>query len=396
MEITNNNVIEEKEEIHFPKTSTRILAQLADFAITLLVSIILSTMAVQPMLGFIGYYQSAVNYQGELLDIAIDSHLIQYKGVTYDSTSAADYTSATALTLDESYVLFRDAYLDPAKVINDKGTYNDNILYYYVTYSENTIAWLNQNILKLPATIDGANTNVFFEYDSGSADPLNSLSTLKASKKVLLAQFVSGEVNDASSTANNDFIAYYKTLLTNAQEDLSKSEPYASILPLYQEAYSKTAWTSTISAFITFGVVFLVFYLLIPLLSKEKKTIGKRVMKLATINEDGSKIKWHQILFRALILMVTLSFGVVITPFFTWSFYSLSLPFISFGDFSLTLGTLYIFSGIFIVGTYVCMIATKKHQALHDLICKTVVIDTSYEVFKPAKKIDDRVVDEIK
>ena len=96
------------------------------------------------------------------------------------------------------------------------------------------------------------------------------------------------------------------------------------------------------------------------------RTIGKRTMDLRVVSEHGGPIQWSQAIRRnavslglgfiaVLVNLVAMSSGIDVTK--------------HIGKFALA----YI-SGIWLLADTICVLATTKRQALHDLLAGTVVI----------------------
>ena len=139
----------------------------------------------------------------------------------------------------------------------------------------------------------------------------------------------------------------------NAADDLYHRPFYLSLV----EAYEKRATVYPLILAVPTSA--LVFYLLFPLVFRDGQTLGKKIMRLAVIRQDGYSSTRPQILLRQLpaILMVTIVF--IFMPFTIAAAISLG----------------------FLILSYVLAIFTKDNRAAHDYIAYTRVVDDKESLF---------------
>lgn len=114
---------------------------------------------------------------------------------------------------------------------------------------------------------------------------------------------------------------------------------------------------------------FAIFYLLLPLTSKNYRTIGKHIFKLTIVNDDGYKAKKWRIALRNFPLFGTLIYVAVINSIYF--------------QFLLPLLLLMLSVGILVFNT--------RRKALHDWMAGTVVIDAKLpiKIYEDAEQYEE-------
>ena len=191
-----------------------------------------------------------------------------------------------------------------------------------------TNAWYNTTILDID------NNSSLFEL-------VNNDLTLRAVERSNLSE------SDQSLLTN-----FYTRAFNDALADLATFGPYVELAQQINQYFIEIL---AIAA----SVSLLVFYLLIPLLAKEGRTLGKLLLGLSVVNKDGYHIAWWQQLVR---------------------FMGLSLTFV--------LGIYTILGSILI--SYTFMIFTKNYRSLHDFVALTRVVDRKQSLLfkKEAQLLD--------
>lgn len=188
--------------------------------------------------------------------------------------------------------------------------------------------WYNETILKINEE------GTFFVLDAGDTT-LRALerSDLSEEEQALLSTFYTNAFNDALA-------------------DLAQYEPYVDLARQINQFFIEIlAIAASISV--------LIFYLLLPLLLKEGRTLGKLVLNLSVVNKDGYHLVWWQYLLRFIGLTVT----------FVLAIYTI-------------LGSILV--------SYTFMIFTKNYRSLHDFLAFTRVVDRKQSLIfsKEAQLLD--------
>ena len=284
-------------------------AAILDIFITALLWFGLLAYAVQPIFNAIyGVYAIQDEYQAIQLESKLYVENLEYQ--TVNVVDAEDYPTA----IYEYYTVYKFA--------------TD------VTY---TTPWYNEHILLI------GTTSSLFEYaqTAGVDDP----TLLGVAKEVPNPETLnSTELSSAEAAIATSLTTFYSAAYTTAVSDLNAQPAYLALATQLSDYFT---WELVIST----AVALLIFYLLIPMLFKDGKTLGKQVFGLALVNKLGYKVSKLQIFVRFLAFAIIEVFGSVYT----------------------VMGTILI--------SYTIMIFGKKNMSIHDYLASTRVIDAKHSVW---------------
>lgn len=133
---------------------------------------------------------------------------------------------------------------------------------------------------------------------------------------------------------------------------------YAPIKELIKDNQEIMVKTLSYSIYVFLGFS-LIYELIIPLCTKNGKTIGKIIFKLGLVNKDGYEFKKWKLILRYLAFLVVDIFFTAIT-----------------------------FGGVFLI-SFTMMQFNKKRRVIHDYVAGSVVIDTSTSIIFKSKKEED-------
>ena len=209
--------------------------------------------------------------------------------------------------------------------ITNLETYDENLTYFYENFTEGKISEYNEKKSERLDLFELGTDNVTYvekDYDKTNQD-------IKYQYSVFY-----GEVRD-------------HCIATYLDAALEKNEGYKKA----QVDFSRIIYTMIL---LSFGLGSLVVYLIIPLINKDNKTIGKIALRLKVVSKvgNGPKPSKSQIVFRQLF-----------TIFFE---YVLSISTLGFFGIPLPLTLLFSMSLLFL---------TKLNQSFHDLCCSTFLVD---------------------
>ena len=195
-----------------------------------------------------------------------------------------------------------------------------------------TNEWFSKNILKL------GEENSFFQIDVSNPNYLESISLIDESKA-------------------NDAVSYLKNRAADAANEMYYSSYYTDMnnkLKAIQFFIFGTAFAVSYSA----------FFIVIPLIFKDGETLGKKSMHISVISFSGYSAKKRQILFREILLFITVSLlGIVVGIGLT------SLAIISLG----------------VVILFLLTLIPKTKRSVFDFAAYTIVVDSIHSVwFKDA------------
>lgn len=228
-----------------------------------------------------------------------------------------------------SYVTSTHLYIvnsnNELEKISDLNTYDENLTYFYLNCTDNKIQeYYNAKKENKELFTYDELTNTYSEipYDKDNPDEANKyMKFYMTVRDDCIEKYVDDylhQFEDFLNSANNLFVIDYFSLVVS------------SLLAL------------------------LIVYLLIPLVQKENKTIGKLAFKLKVVSKNNPELKVSklQILFRQLVLILF--------------------------EYALTISTIGIFHiplPIVLIVSIIMVIFTKYNQSFHDLCTQTFIID---------------------
>ncbi len=215
--------------------------------------------------------------------------------------------------------------------------YDTGVLAYYTEYKGETIAWYNTEILLI-----GEEDSLFVYVYVGEDPQLDVLGVPAPIEGS--GTMTSEELSSATANQAGDLETFYYNAYTAARTDLNAQPAY---LALANELAYYFKWELAIAT----SFVILVFYLLIPMLLKDGRTLGKQLFGISLVNKSGYRVKKWQIAVRALVFGVFEIFGAVYTM----------------------MGTILI--------SYTIMIFGKKNMSIHDFVASTRVLDAKRSVW---------------
>ncbi len=195
-----------------------------------------------------------------------------------------------------------------------------------------TNEWFSENILKVNAE------DSFFQIDYTNPNYLESISLKDESKK---AEAVSFLKNKAVEATNEMYYSSY-----------------------YGEINNKIKYIQFYIFGVAFTLSFAAYFIVIPLIFKDGETLGKKSMHISVISFNGYSAKKRQILFREILLFITVSLlGIVVGIGLT------SLAIISLG----------------VVILFLLTLIPKTKRSAFDFAAYTVVVDSIHSTwFKDA------------
>ena len=265
-----------------------------------------------------------------LLYIIFSLSLITYViGPIYDQTYQTSALSDQFFTLQQETFLYEINQDTTQVTVVPVADVPDAIYNYYAqfkngkTYQNQTlftfsIAWFNTDILKVEET-----TSLFTLVD----DNVNIRAVVK------------------SSVLQPTLDEFYNNAYNAALVDLASYAPFADLVAQINQYFIEIL----LIAFVTMAMI---LYFIFPLIFKEGKTIGKKLLNLSVVNALGYHVKLWQISVRFIVLFAT----------FVLAIYT-------------------IFGSILI--SYTFMIFSKQYRALHDFFAQTRVVDSKQStIFK--------------
>lgn len=330
MNITSNKKIIMNSHISYGGIGKRFLAILIDLILLLAVGIAVVYL-VQPQIAKNFEFAEAYAEFEEQNDILRDEMKISYLFLT-DKELLSDGSNASEIELADE-PMKEEKYAE--------ATYK---FYRFFLFSEEggekyDETWYLENVLKT-----GTATSLFVL----SANPVAPALSVPEGEVVDL--FLPNGVQYKSTTSVTDLKAFNKTIYEEAAKVFMARPKYMLTLEKYNEVERLSNLITFISVLIALTLGSTIFFLMIPLLLKNGKTIGKLVFKLGITTKYGYKISSLGIVIR---YFGFLSIEILLNLLLTYFGLILVVPLISF--------------------TFVVFTATRR--SLHDYVAGTVVVD---------------------
>lgn len=356
-EVVEQEVVEPKVEKKYFNAPifTRLMAAALDFTIVLFVGMIASSLIYRGVASNSAELKKETDFQTQHLS---SSHLARKTNEGFLSYTSDLYFEKTATNYKMIDVLshFYTVYLtnDTSKLSSDEvGSLNwdkeikidDEIVVPKDYYS---IAWFNENILALPKEGTSDRTNDYFDYqrDESNNPIYTSIGTINA-------KYIENDAVKAPSEMENFVFEAYKQAVNsfNTQDFIAASA-------------AKFTQTQDFITFLTRMILVLIIFEIVPLLTKNGKTLGKLMMRLSLVNTKGEKIKKWQVLPRGIIYL-----GIPVLLYLVHNIF-------------VQIGVI----ATFVVASIVLLsIKTKDRMVIHDFIARTIVVEDP-EAPKPARR----------
>jgi uncharacterized RDD family membrane protein YckC len=353
--------IEVNSQIEAP-ISKRLLAFIIDLGLSIILGLLLCSVAFEPLLGFSSQQDVTSEKLDTVEDIGVSTHL--YLKVNDTLLSNAELT--------DNYLSHEFGLI----IGENESEYLDPLAYFYVNYLHNDFTYFNQTILKLPSSISANNSNSYYVYDETKTNPLSEAPKLNEESFLELSLYFNDEINSTNQAIYDDFSSYYINLLSEAQSTLvgdTSGEYYLAIQDYYAE-YHSLMWISTDSALISYAISLIIFFIIIPVISKNGKTLGKRMFKLHILSQDNKEISKWNILSRGIAMLPSLFMGIGFVPFISWTIYGFFLPFIELSESFITMLIPILISLAIALISFLIVITNKHHQSPHDTIAQSIVV----------------------
>ena len=200
------------------------------------------------------------------------------------------------------------------------------------------------------------------------------VAVLSSTLRIFLKDYVEGERANADVVnAARTVKEFYSKKYQVAWAEFAQSTPYSDYLKAYTNAATKHYLMLGLGAIFSYILAGGVFYFLIPCIGKTGRAVGKRVMHLEPLGEEGEPLKWSQIFLRGTVSFLIGSFGIPFATFFVYGLDGFMLPFALFGMTALRLSLFLAFGGIFGMISTGFMIIRQDGASLSEILSHTTV-----------------------
>lgn len=343
----------------------RLLAFLADYFLTLILSFILFNLVVFP-LAKLAFNTAAKSNEITQLEEDSNNVLIKSKLMYVDKYSKSEFTSNVEYTFKVflSYYVFDEETVDSKNPQYGHKLENEVIYHYLVDIKSDVKAYIDAFKLE--------NTDNYFQIGE-TADSI----LLKNEYKALLASELleNTEEKDSSETMINIrdhlfarlyYIHVYNDILKN--DLIVDGVSYKTCMEKIASINSSLNWIATGSAILTVILSSAIFYVLIPCIHRDRKTISLMMMRIYRVNKNtfapGKRLETvvnglYQLLFN-------LS-------------YTVFLPILYFGVaycFGLPLLVHFFFIGlIFMLASMAVVLVNEYNRSISDILTQSILIN---------------------
>lgn len=283
--------------------------------------------------------------------------------------------------------------------IDDIKNKNESCLeHFYLTYLKEhdeqyyskDIRWFNKEILNLPQKDEDLNYSYYFDYqlDEFGNRMYDSIGVFNNSNGFLdnLNYFLDGKIFENSTEAYSSLRNWFNNKLSEATNILT-NEPYYSVkyneYLSYQKEMSLYVSYASLLSFVTSS---LIFYILIPCLTKRRQTIGEIICKIKCIKLNGEEMSIIQTIGKNIIRLLSVFSLYCLMPIFKINVVlCLTLPIFQIGSLSINMVILHLLCGIFLIADLFVSIYQSSNRSIPQLITKTKPLSL--------KKKDYRIID---
>lgn len=212
-----------------------------------------------------------------------------------------------------------------------------------------SIAWYNENVLEINPSdynenglINEQNT-AYFTYAKNADGSLD---------KSVLGVPREKRYNDSTSQMEDITATQLASFYTKKYQ-----EAYYTLVdqPFYANVATHANLYSGISAVLPFVLSGAIFYVVIPLFTKDGKTLGKMIFKISLANYEGFKMKKYQLLLRFIPFFLTCASMLLVTS---------------------SIYICVIIIAVMFLTSFALMMASPKKCAMHDFVARTIVVDS--------------------
>lgn len=365
------------KEIYNRNTITkgkRLLAFFADATIFIVLSILIYSFAVIPITKLVtplNEYSETIkeDYQ-KCQNLLIDSHLVSF------SDDGREISLKETIVENLNYKLEDFAY-------NASNEYIDYFYYFYITFNNESLTFKNEKILwdiqKINEEIYNytEHTDMFELVNGDVTRPLKFKDEVKIQLKAYLSEDINAENQLIFETYFN--LVYQK--ITDAINYLGDSDQYIEYASAYTKNVNNLLYIYTYSSLITFTIMFVIYYLIIPLIFKKGQTIGKKILHIGVFDLSMTPIKPTFVVIRAVLQYIFYIGFILFIPSMQIGLNVISLPLFNINNSVIQLFPITFFSLILCLIDYVFMVFNLNSRSLRDKVCGVIVLKDSPEIY---------------
>lgn len=365
------------KEKYFSNTITpwkRVGSYIADLVFFLIISILVYSVASFPIISSTtklnDYYEIQKNTFDECRTLLEDSNLLRYD-------EDGNEKQLKDIFKDNLTYLVNDNYY------KQDGSYNDIYYYFFLNFAPTRLTHkeadhVDYNLEKINKElykVDDSSNNIFTLNEADYNRPLK----LKDEAKTQLSNFLNTEINATSQQYFDDYCNIMNDVWNVASKYVLISNEYQIPALEFTEAMNQYYLIHSIAVIITFLVCYGLYFILIPLITKNRQTLAKKILRIGIFEENFKPASRNKILIRYLVQMIfTFGFALFI-PVLQVGMGILYMPlFIINGNPFYFFTFCMILLLMFLVDT-VYMFININHRSIEDKLLKLLVIKDSPE-----------------
>lgn len=351
------------------KNSTRLLAELADLFIALILGLVLYSLAFSPLFGF----DRASNELGTAAQACVSEEVSAHLMLRQSDNTTMDQSSMGALWIKQYY----DGNTETA------GVSSDFLSDYYTLYRKDglySVAEYNVKILGLPESASTPSESPYFIYDASSSTPETTLGILSDASKAYLKRYYAEDKTAEVVGCYQGLSDLYTSAYNVAWKEFILSKPYNTYYLQYENLIYERAVIASGAAAASYVTSALIVFLGVPLIKKKGTTIGKKVLKLDVKNKDGSSLHIWQIFARAGIQLLEYVWEIPLQGVLILGVSTFTLPVLIVGGFKITQTAVFIAGFIVTLASALLMMFHPNHQSLHDFASRSYVYTSDFAI----------------
>lgn len=353
-----------------PKPSRRLLAELADICLCGILSMLLF-FGFKPLYGYDGYASRYTENSETMMEVSKDSYLVAVD---------EEGSNLSATQLRSNYITCLLSYYEDRSA----STANDYLANYYCVYVPDDgvstgplmdFAAFNYEILGIGNEENEYGDLFAYQLDENGNEVKNVRGVLSLSAYEATLASQAGGADDLSLSTYTRLQNFYTAAHDAAWEGFITSEPYYSLLVEDLSLLSSIRYVYLFAALSSYVSSCLLVFLLVPMIKLTGTGIGKKVLRLSFSHQDGSRLKWYEILTRSLVETIEYMFLIPFSGFLSVGISLFSLPMFNLFGTDFTISVLVVAGLILTLVSTFMVFFTKKGQCLHDLAGNGFVYD---------------------
>jgi hypothetical protein len=353
-------------DIEHAKPLKRFLCFIFDAVLFLILSSVIFGLIGQPIISNLSGFKKNNQLQENSVQIISNLYLDSKLSIR---DSNGNFSNEIALKK------YTDNKLNDVKTDGENTT--DIFVYFYTTYTDQTLAYngvneslsvkeVNEQISK----INQPNNPIIWELDNGD---INLPVVLTYEAKTEIKRYKNNEIDAKSELFYFAFDKHINEMMNEAGSKLLTSDQYINATQTYNESYYSVLSYYSYSSFIIYTISFILYYVLIPLLFKDGKTIAKFCLGYGIFTKDRKYVKNNIVVLRSVLQYISYFFFVTLIPFLHIGISCFQMPLLMFDGYILSMIIPFLFSLLLSIISFIFIATSAHYQSLHEMCSHTIV-----------------------